>query len=72
MIYLSVKLYNNDILPKVVELTTLNEYINTYEYDFSPVSFNLLVNNKPIRDLHILKNYFSVYVGTFDSKNGIV
>lgn len=71
-VYLSIKLYTNDILPKVVELTTVNDGINTFEYDYSPVSFNLLVNNYPIDDFSLLKNYFDVYVSVYDSKNGKV
>lgn len=38
------------MLPKIVEMTTIENKINNFEYDSSPVSFNLYMNNKPVTD----------------------
>lgn len=46
MIYLGIQLKNNEILPKIVDLTTLNEEFNIYKYEYSPVSFDIMINGK--------------------------
>lgn len=47
LLYMSLKLHNNEMLPKIVELTTLNDEFNTFEYQQSPISFDLQINDKP-------------------------
>lgn len=40
-LYLLIKLEKNDILPKIVELTTLEDEVNDFHYSYSPISFEL-------------------------------
>lgn len=61
LLYMCIKLRNNEILPKIVELTTLNDEFNTFHYEKSPISIDLTINDKPYTDYSILSKYFKVF-----------
>lgn len=46
-------------------MTTLNDKTNDYKYDYSPVSFQLIVNGKPVEDLSSVSQYLKIYSGKY-------
>lgn len=46
LIYMCYKLNNNKMLPKIVEVTSLNTEFNEFQYNYSPISFDLEINNE--------------------------
>lgn len=53
-----------------MEFTSKDEQSNIYYYDESPLSMLIYFNNKAITDLSVFSKYFTLYVGTYDFKNG--
>lgn len=56
---LLIKLFENDMLPKIVKITDLDENeSNKMVFDVSPISFSVFINKKQIEDLETLKPLF--------------
>lgn len=45
LVYLSLKLSNNELLPKIVEYSRKENISTVFEYDYSPISIEIKFNN---------------------------
>lgn len=50
-IVLLTKLNHNDLLPKIVKITEIEDHMNEIEFDISPISFSVFLNKQKVQNL---------------------
>lgn len=57
-ITMTIQLSNNELLPKIVEITGSEEEFNEIEFEKSPLSYFVVINSKMIENIDDYKQYF--------------
>lgn len=68
-ITLIIRLNNNTIIPKIIEITNIDNNVNQYTFDRSPLSFSLQLQDK-MADLDSFSEYVQLQVAATDRSTG--